>query len=285
MCLPLLLLIIMRVVNIGAFLEAIIASATFQALYSEVTIFRADVMDCSLRFTGSPLSSFSNSWINGVCFSWAVVPFSISYTIFSTRTSFWDGSSSWSLSTPSQTISVWETLHWIQISHLDSQQLPCCLCTLVLCWSFCSAKSVGGILLWMYLREDLLLVFMSFASCSFLANLPCVFYIEPVRIYYPFYFLHLDMISASWMMLLLVTALQPCWLAFIWVFISSLHLFFRRCSFAACSLLIKPWSAFGFFSWISILQVINGHCAACMTGVMIWKQTFNFLCFFSSCPL
>lgn len=69
MCLPLLLLIIMRVVNIGAFLEAIIASATFQALYSEVTIFRADVMDCSLRFTGSPLSSFSNSWINGVCFS------------------------------------------------------------------------------------------------------------------------------------------------------------------------------------------------------------------------
>lgn len=29
------------------------------------------------------------------------------------------------------------------------------------------------------------------------------------------------------------------------------------------------------FSWISIWQVINGHCAACVTGVMSWKETLN----------
>lgn len=86
------------------------------------------------------------------------------------------------------------------------------------------------------------------------------FHIESVRIYSPFYFLHLYVISAFWMMLLLITALQFCWISFAWVFNPSLHPFFL-CSFAACSLVIKILICF----WIllSILNLANDKWMLC----------------------
>lgn len=184
-------------------------------------------------------------------------------------------SCSWSWS---HTISVWETLYWIQIqiSHLDSQQLPCCLYVFLLCWSFHSAKPREGIRFQRYLREDLLVVFIFFAGCSAWASLSgffCFFLYWACQSLLSFLFSPFghDMSFLNYTSGNCSSALLTC--------------FYLRLHFSLSSplsqvmlpapLWLNPDLPLGFFSWISIWQVINGHCTACVTGVMGWKETFK----------
>lgn len=116
----------------------------------------------------------------------------------------------------------WEAALNTGLCHLGSPHLPR-LCMLLLCWPLTLTfdKVCRGNPTQDMIKRSYITGFHIFLVVPSWSVFIVAFYIESVWIYSPFYFLHLSMISAFWMMLLLITALQSCWI----FFCSSLHCF------------------------------------------------------------
>lgn len=161
----------------------------------------------------------------------------------------------------------------------------------LLCWSFHSAKPLGEICLWSYLSKDLLVVLICFAGCSSWASLSGF-------VCFGFFFFSLHKACQNLLsflfspfghdMTFLNYTLGNGSSALLTCFYLSLH-----CSLSSplskvmllAPLWFNPDLLLDCFSWISIWQVINGHCAACVTGLMSWKETLNFVSLAVLCSL
>lgn len=143
----------------------------------------------------------------------------LTFFFFPTYTMAWESSFSWTLSVLSQIVSMGSCLEYRFMSFRFSAFALSLHASVMLTLSFdkvCRGNPTRNMI-----KRSFITGFHIFLVVPSWSVFIVAFYIESVWIYSPCYFLHLNMISAFWMMLLIITALQSCWI----FFCSSLHCF------------------------------------------------------------